>query len=141
VTVIHAAPGPSLATEVLSKTIIPFDFGRFRLAPSAVAPLLTLPPSVLLARLAEEYVFAELCEAVMLSFAAENEARMRVMMSARTNVDNKLDALTARARQVRQEEITNEIIELAGGTLASRGTQIITTNKTRLRNSSATLPV
>jgi F-type H+-transporting ATPase subunit gamma len=119
VTVVHAAPGSSLTTEVLSKTVIPFEFDRFPLAPKAVAPLITLPPSVLLARLAEEYVFAELCEAVMLSFAAENEARMRVMMSARTNVDKRLEALTARARQVRQEEITNEIIELAGETLAS----------------------
>jgi F-type H+-transporting ATPase subunit gamma len=119
VTVVHAAPGPSLAIEVLSKRIIPFDFTRFPLAPKAVAPLITLSPSVLLARLAEEYVFAELCEAVTLSFAAENEARMRVMMSARTNVDNRLDALTAHARQVRQEEITNEIIELAGEALAS----------------------
>jgi F-type H+-transporting ATPase subunit gamma len=119
VTVVHAAPGASLTTEVVAKTIIPFDFGRFPLAPKAVAPLITLAPPVLLARLAEEYVFAELCEAVTLSFVAENEARMRVMMAARTNVDNRLEALTARARQVRQEEITNEIIELAGETLAS----------------------
>jgi len=117
VTVVHAALAPSLTTEVLSKTVIPFDFDRFPLAAKAVAPLLTLPPSVLLARLAEEYVFAELCEAVMQSFAAENEARLRVMMSAHTNVENRLDALTARARVVRQEEITNEIIELAGETL------------------------
>jgi F-type H+-transporting ATPase subunit gamma len=117
VRIVHAVPGPSLTVEVVQKTILPFDFDRFPLASKAVAPLLTLPPSVLLARLAEEYVFAELCEAVMLSFAAENEARMRAMMAARTNVANKLDALIARSRQVRQEEITNEIIELAGETL------------------------
>jgi F-type H+-transporting ATPase subunit gamma len=119
VTVVHAMPGPSPAVQILQKTILPFDFERFPLSPNAVTPLITLPPSVLLARLAEEYVFAELCEAVMLSFAAENEARMRAMMAARTNVTNKLDQLLARSRQIRQEEITNEIIELAGETLTS----------------------
>jgi len=118
VRVVHAVPGPSLAVQIVEKTVLPFDFGRFPLSPKAVTPLLTLSPSVLLARLAEEYVFAELCEAVMLSFAAENEARMRAMMAARTNVTNKLDQLLARSRQIRQEEITNEIIELAGGAAA-----------------------
>jgi len=70
---------------------------------------------VLLASLAEEYVFAELCEAIMLSFAAENEARMRAMISARDNVAETLDHLTAQARQLRQEDITNEIIEVTNG--------------------------
>ncbi|MFZ2468739.1 MAG: F0F1 ATP synthase subunit gamma, partial [Parvibaculum sedimenti] len=70
---------------------------------------------VLLAKLVEEYVFAELCEAVMLSFAAENEARMRAMIAARSNVAKTLDGLIARSRQLRQEEITNEIVELASG--------------------------
>ena len=81
--------------------------------------LTTLPLDQLLAQVAEEYVFSELCEAVMLSFAAENEARMRAMIAARTNVERKLDELTASYRNLRQEEITAEIIELSAGTLAS----------------------
>jgi F-type H+-transporting ATPase subunit gamma len=66
----------------------------------------------LLAELAEEYVFAELTEAVTLSLAAENEARTQAMTAAKTNVAKMLDELIARLRQLRQEEITNEIIEL-----------------------------
>ena len=73
-----------------------------------------MPPRILLAQLAEEYVFTELCEALTLSLAAENEARMRAMTAAKSNVAKMLDELVARSRQLRQEEITNEIIELGG---------------------------
>lgn len=69
----------------------------------------------MLARLAEEYIFAEFCEAVTLSFAAENEARMRVMIAAHANVGKTPDGLVARSRQLRKEEITNEIVERAAG--------------------------
>lgn len=57
---------------------------------------------------------AELCEALTLSLAVENEARMRAMTGAKSNVSTMLDDLLARSRQLRQEEITNEIIELGG---------------------------
>jgi len=115
ISVVHAVPGGVAAADVTEKVLVPFDFGRFPLARGAIQPLITLPPAALLARLAEEYIFAELCEAVMLSFAAENEARMRAMIAAKTNVGKTLDGLVALSRQLRQEEITNEIIELDGG--------------------------
>ncbi len=118
VTVVHAVPNPAASIEIAQKRLVPFDFGRFPPAPAAVAPLITLKPSVLLAKLVEEYVFAALCEAVMLSFAAENEARMRAMIAARSNVAKTLDGLIARSRQLRQEGITDEIIELVGGAAA-----------------------
>ncbi|ACB96352.1 F0F1 ATP synthase subunit gamma [Beijerinckia indica] len=119
ISIVHAVPGPSAAVNIAEKVLVPFDFGRFPLAHGAVHPLITLPPDILLARLAEEYIFAELCEAVMLSFAAENEARMRAMIAAKTNVAKTLDGLIARSRQLRQEEITNEILELDSGASSS----------------------
>src|SRR5260370_37938388 len=87
--------------------------------PRAVLPITTLPPEELLAELAEEYVYAELCEEVMLSFAAENEARMEAMIAARSNVARKLDELVASFRRLRQEEITGEIIEVSSGSIAA----------------------
>ncbi len=118
VSVVHAAPSLG-EVQVVERTLAPFDFTRFPRARNASPPLITLPPPVLLAELAEEYVFAELCEALTLSLAAENEARMRAMAAAKSNVTTMLDDLVARSRQLRQEEITNEIIELgarkAGG--------------------------
>jgi F-type H+-transporting ATPase subunit gamma len=119
VTVVHAQPGANVV-EVVARRLVPFDFTRFPPRASAIPPLLTLPAPVLLARIAAEYIFAELCEAVMLSYAAENEARMRAMVTARANVAKTLDELNAHARQLRQEEITSEIIELAAGAAASR---------------------
>jgi len=106
VTVVHAIPDGSSAIQIVERQLLPFDFSRF-------------PASANKATLVEEYVFAELCEATVLSFAAENEARMRAMIEARANVTKTLDGLVARSRQLRQEEITNEIIELAGGNEAN----------------------
>jgi alternate F1F0 ATPase F1 subunit epsilon len=68
-----------------------------------------------LERLASEYVYAQLCEAAMHAFAAENEARMIAMAAARTNIESKLSGLSQREHQLRQEEITTEIVELAAG--------------------------
>jgi len=119
ISIIHAVPNFSEGIDVREKILIPFDFSRFPPARHVQRPLFTLPPDVLLVRLAEEYVFAELCEAVMLSYAAENEARMRAMITAKSNVTTALDELMSKSRRLRQEEITNEILELAGGESAS----------------------
>jgi F-type H+-transporting ATPase subunit gamma len=112
VTLAHATPALSGEIQVVEHTLAPFDFARFPRAGNPAPPLISLPPAILLTQLAEEYVFAELCEALTLSLAAENEARMRAMTAAKSNVSKMLDELIARARQLRQEEITNEIIEL-----------------------------
>jgi F-type H+-transporting ATPase subunit gamma len=113
VNVVHATPSLG-EIQVVDRALAPFDFARFPRAGMASAPIISMPPRTLLAELAEEYVFAELCEALTLSLAAENEARMRAMTAAKSNVAKMLDELIARSRQLRQEEITNEIIELGG---------------------------
>jgi len=118
-TVVHAEPAPSASIEIVERALLPFDFARFKVMPRAVLPITTLPPEELLAELAEEYVYAELCEEVMLSFAAENEARMEAMIAARTNVSRKLDELVGSFRRLRQEEITGEIIELSSGNISA----------------------
>ena len=119
VTVIHAVPAHSATIEIVERALLPFDFARFKLAPSAAPPITTLPPQRLLAELAEEYVYAELCADIMLSFAAENEARMRAMIAARSNVAHKLEELVGSFRRLRQEEITGEIIELSAGSISA----------------------
>lgn len=122
VSIVHARP--SLASGVsdamAQQTLIPFDFERFPPANLAQPPIIHVSAPTLLAQLADEYVFAELCEALTLSYAAENEARMRAMVAARENVASKLEELTAHARMLRQEQITEEVIELAAGTKRRR---------------------
>lgn len=106
--------------SIVSRRVLPFDFGRVVRPASGLPPLTTLAPAVLIDRLAGEYVFAELCLAAMHAFAAENEARLRAMAAARGNIEDRLAALQATERQLRQQEITAEIIELAAGAEAAR---------------------
>ena len=102
-------------TKIDRHSLLPIDFGRFARPMQKHAPLTTLAPQLLLERLAVEYVYAQLCEAAMHAFEAENEARMMSMASAKTNIELKLTGLSQRERQLRQEEITTEIVELAAG--------------------------
>ena len=118
VTLVHATPfAPG---EAVMRQLIPFDYDRFPLVSVAAPPLLNVAPDRLLSRLAEEFVFAEICEALTLSFSAENEARIQSMNAAHSHVTEILEALSAQARQARQEEITAEIIELAVDTNRKR---------------------
>lgn len=104
-------------------SLLPIEFQRFARPIEQQAPLTTLAPQPLLERLAAEYVYAQLCEAAMLAFEAENEARMMAMTSAKANIATKLNTLSMRERQLRQEEITTEIIELAAGSEALTNAQ------------------
>lgn len=108
------------AVRIDRYSLLPIDFTRFARPVERQAPLITLTPELLLERLAAEYVYAQLCEAAMHALVAENEARMIAMVAAKNNTENKLVALGQRERQLRQEEITTEIVELAAGAEASR---------------------
>jgi F-type H+-transporting ATPase subunit gamma len=121
VDVIFSRAGSSGGIEIDRHSILPIDFGRFKRPVEKEAPLITLAPELLLERLAAEYVYAQLCEATMHAFEAENEARMMAMLSAKTNIETKLVALTQREHQLRQDEITTEIVELAAGAEALTG--------------------
>jgi F-type H+-transporting ATPase subunit gamma len=117
VTLIHASAETSSALNIEKKSLVPFDYGRFPAIANGKPPLLTLAPALLLERLVDEYIFSELCEAVILSFAAENQARMRTMISAQHNLADTLDTLVDTSRRLRQEEITTEINELSNSAL------------------------
>jgi F-type H+-transporting ATPase subunit gamma len=101
-------------------SLVPIDFRHFATTAAEQVPLITLSPLVLVERLAAEYVFAQLCQAAMHAYEAENEARMLTMASAKTNIERKVTELTQRERQLRQEEITTEIVELAAGAQAAQ---------------------
>jgi F-type H+-transporting ATPase subunit gamma len=119
VDILYARSATTGGTEVERHSLLPIDFERFGRPPRQEAPLISLPPDMLLERLAEEYVYAQLCEAALHAYAAENEARMIAMLEARTNIETKLTALSNRERQLRQQEITTEVVELAAGAEAA----------------------
>ncbi|MGD9541514.1 F0F1 ATP synthase subunit gamma [Methylocystis sp.] len=113
VTLVHCAPAAAGENVLVTRSLIPLDLTRFPAPRVLRPPLVNLPPQLLIANLAEEYIFAELCEAVALSLAAENVARMQAMTTARNNVRQMLDQLTARFRHLRQEQITEELLEIS----------------------------
>lgn len=114
----RSVPGSGIVVD--RHSVLPIDFYRFARPIGTEAPLITLAPHVLIENLAAEYVYAQICQAAMHAFAAENEARMLAMASAKSNVDNKLANLTRREQQCRQQEITTEIVELAAGAEAAQ---------------------
>lgn len=127
----HLAKGKSSSLEVIHtvwrsgaphierKVLFPADP-----APKSDAavnpPLTNLPVQVLLEDLGADYLHAQLCNAALHAFAAENEARMTVMTKAQAQIERELGMLEATERRVRQEAITAEIIEIAAGEMASR---------------------
>lgn len=111
-------PGPGIHVE--RRRLFPFDMSAFPRPTDANVPLLNLASETLLSELTVDYMYAQLCDAALHAFAAENEARMEAMASAHNQIERQLSSLLATQRHVRQEEITSEIIELAAGETASQ---------------------
>jgi F-type H+-transporting ATPase subunit gamma len=111
---------PGHGIHVERRRLFPFDMSAFPRPTDANAPLLNLTSETLLSGLTADYMHAQLCNAALHAFAAENEARMEAMASAHNQIERQLSTLRAAQRLVRQEEITAEVIELAAGERASR---------------------
>lgn len=110
---------PGHGIHIEHHRLFPFDMSVFPCSTDA-APLVNLRPELLLSALTADYMHAQICNAALHAFAAENEARMEAMASARNQIENQLSSLRAKQRRIRQEEITAEIIELAAGETAIR---------------------
>lgn len=118
VQILYADPAdPERAVQ--RRRLWPFDFDRFP-ASAGARPITTLAAAPLTGTLVQEYVFAELCEALMLGFAAENAARAEAMARAQSNVKRIAADLKGEFQRARQEQMTTEIIELSAGQGASR---------------------
>jgi len=105
---------------VTALSLLPVDLTRFPGRMPSVAPLLNLSPQMLVEKLVEEYLFAELAHAAMESCISENGARLQMMDSAHETVGRKLDELTKLANRVRQEEVTTELLDIVTGAEALR---------------------
>lgn len=112
---------PGEGHNIVCQSLLPLDERRFQAGNAAMPPLRTLSPEALLADLAEEYVYASLCEAAIHAFASECEARVVAMVRAQGRLQDMLLELHASEHRVRQEAITGELVELAAGLLGARG--------------------
>ncbi|WP_034294305.1 F0F1 ATP synthase subunit gamma [Herbaspirillum sp. RV1423] len=120
VEVAYARPLEMSGFEVVRQQLLPLDVARFPAKDAQLAPLLNLAPAMLLERLAGEYLFAQLNESIVHSFAAENLARLQTMSAARENIKQRVASLTSEEQLARQSEITAEIVELAAGAMSGK---------------------
>jgi len=115
----YARLGSGGHIELVRHRLLPLDFALLRRAGAGPSPLTTLAPEILVERLVAEYVFAALAHTAMESFASENAARLETMEAARLNIEGKLAELGATERRLRQEQVTEELLDMVTGTLAA----------------------
>lgn len=83
--------------------------------PSPNPPLHHLEPMALLRAFAQEYLMAEIARALTEAFVGENATRLRVLSAADRNIGDKMEELQQQARQLRQETITAELLDIVIG--------------------------
>jgi F-type H+-transporting ATPase subunit gamma len=109
--------------EPIHSKILPPDVEALKARDGAAGPgvLTNLPPSGLLADLLREHFFIELHHAMLEAMTSESGSRLRAMDQALHTIERRLDDLGQTYRMLRQEEITNEILDVLGGVRALEG--------------------
>jgi F-type H+-transporting ATPase subunit gamma len=107
------------AATIERRQLIPIDFTSFRSQQTMCVPLHNLVPEILLEKLLADYVLALLTEAAVESLASENAARFFAMGAAHDNIAKRSDELHHEAREARQAEITEELLDLVTGAEAA----------------------
>ena len=72
-------------------------------------------PAEILDELLPQYLVTKIWFALLESAASENAARQRAMAAATDNAEELIKVLVRQANRARQDEITNEIMEIVGG--------------------------
>jgi F-type H+-transporting ATPase subunit gamma len=75
-------------------------------------------PVSVLGELLPRFVEMQVYHAILESIASEQSARMVAMRNATDNADEIIDDLTLMYNKVRQEMITNELLDITGGVAA-----------------------
>ncbi len=83
--------------------------------PTHSIPFFRIEKRKLFSSLIRRYLFIALYQAFSESLASENAARLSSMQMAEKNIEAKLDELNARYRQLRQDSITEELLDITGG--------------------------
>lgn len=103
------------AWSIDRETLLPLDLARFHPVTARVPPLHHLRLDDLATRLIAEYFLADLVRAALESLGAENAARLRAMSAAHDNIQKKLEDLHGQERAMRQEQITEELLDIVAG--------------------------
>ena len=103
--------------EPTFERVLPMDLGQWRDADRARSspPHLALPRLDLLAELVQEFTFISLYRAFTESLAGENGMRLQSMEAAKSNIDDNLAELQLQASLQRQNDITEELLDVVSG--------------------------
>ena len=96
------------------------DFQRLKKTPweGRMLPLITSNKEELFSALLHEYFTIQLAHALTSSLAAEHFTRMNHMQQAEKNIEEKLTGLNLEYQQARQNQITDELIDIISGATA-----------------------
>jgi F-type H+-transporting ATPase subunit gamma len=78
-------------------------------------------PGAVLTQLLPRYVATRISQAVLETTASEQSARMVAMRNATDNANSLSEELTLVMNKLRQDSITNELLDLVGGQVALEG--------------------
>ena len=81
-------------------------------------PLITAEKEELFSALLHEYFTIQLTNALISSLAAEHFTRMNHMQQAENNIEEKLGELNLQYQLARQNQITEELIDIVSGATA-----------------------
>ncbi len=83
--------------------------------PSSVDYIYEPDPATILDRVLLRFTEAQIYQAMLESIASEQSARMVAMRNARESAEDLIGSLTLRYNKARQESITRELLDIAGG--------------------------
>lgn len=126
VALFYARPMSGAWYRVRGVQLLPMDVQwinglRARPWPSRAIPAFTLDEQRLFQLLIREYLFVSLFRAFAESLASENASRLASMQVAEKNIEERLRVLTTESRQLRQETITSELLDIIASFEALRG--------------------
>ena len=110
------------------KKLLPLDLRSFNHThtkpwPSRSLPLFTMASEQLLSSLIRQHLFIVLYSACAESLAGEHVSRLISIQVAEKNIKERLESLTATFRQQRQNQITEELLDVVSGFEALEGKQ------------------
>lgn len=105
---------------VQKQQIIPFDFAAYQKLKDKPwgtnnIPMIPIEREKMFAALLNEYLTIALASQLNYSLAAEHYTRMTNMQNAEKNIDESLDQMNLEYQQERQENITDELIDVISG--------------------------
>jgi len=102
--------------EIAMEQILPPDIEALEIMePLSKKPLMYLNPEQIFKKLIEERLYISIYKCYVESLRSENWYRLRRMESASENIIRNISDLKTVQRYVRQEDITQEILEILGG--------------------------